>query len=52
MSLIAHLGKCLTLNYSRLLPYVNVFFRTFSTADNVLCRECVDNAVKEMSSLL
>jgi len=27
------------------------FRRKFSTTDNVLCRACADNAVKEMSSL-
>ena len=27
------------------------FLRKFSTTDNVLCRACADNAVKEIASL-
>jgi len=35
-----------------LLPYVKVtFLRKFSTTDNVLCRACADNMVKDMYSL-
>ena len=67
MSLIAHLGKFDTksqeiidvcLGVFNCLPAQQVialrkrnFLRKFRATDNLLCRACIDNAVKETASL-